>query len=423
MRLIWLVALRQLMARKRQAVAIIAGVVIGVTVLLVTISLFGGLLDSFTAKILDVAPHVTMTAEKAAGAEGDVLVEGENNAPAAVQLDKNMEQEERTRLRNVMPVLRVVERALGERLTAASPFLSTQALAAYGTNDITLQVNGVIPRRAAKINDLAKYLKSGSIDRLEASRGGMLIGAKAAADLGVDYGDRIRLVSLSGQVFNVQIVGVYRLGVEAADKSGIVNLRLAQALDRALPGDATGIDFQLADVTEAPAVATMIERLTGRKTDTWQQTNAGILTVFRFLQILFYVVVGFVIVICGFGVANILITSVMEKRRDIAVMKSFGFSAGSLTSIYLIQGMVIALIGSAIGCGVGAIAIKFVGMIPSGGTGGVAPVETATLQMGWSPWYFVVAVAGTLLVSIIAAVAPARSAARVIPVEILRGEQ
>ncbi|MDB5035644.1 MAG: hypothetical protein JWQ98_2885 [Chlorobi bacterium] len=423
MRLIWLVAIRQLMARRRQALAIIAGVVIGVTVLLVTISLFGGLLDSFTEKILDVAPHVTMTARKAAGAEGDVLVEGENNAPAAVQLDKNMEQEERTRVRNVMPVLRVIERALGERLTAASPFLSTQALAAYGTNDITLQVNGVFPRRAAKINDLAKYLKSGSIDHLEASRGGMLIGARAAADLGVDYGDRIRLVSLSGQVFNVQIVGVYRLGVEAADRSGIVNLRLAQALDRALPGDATGIDFQLDDVTEAPAVAKMIERLTGRKTETWQQTNAGIITVFTFLQILFYVVVGFVIVICGFGVANILITSVMEKQRDIAVMKSFGFSAGSLTSIYLIQGMVVALVGSAIGCGVGAVAIRLVGMIPSGGTGGVAPIETATLQMGWSPWYFAVAVAGTLVVSTIAAVAPARSAAGVIPVEILRGEQ
>jgi lipoprotein-releasing system permease protein len=263
---------------------------------------------------------------------------------------------------------------------------------------------------------------SGSVPRLQAARNGMLIGEKAAADIGVDYGDRLKLVSLTGEIFIVQIVGVYRMGVEASDRSAYVNLRLAQALERALPGEASGIGFQLRDVTKAPAVAATIERTTGRKAQTWDEMNAGIISIFRFLQTLFLVVVGFVIVICGFGVANILITSVLEKQRDIAIMKSFGFSAHAITWMYLFQGLAIAVVGSLIGSLVGAVAIKLMGMVPSGGTGGVAPIDTKTLQMSWNPWYFALAIGSTILVSVIAAVAPARSAAKVIPADILRGE-
>lgn len=423
MRLVWTIALQQMLARKRQAVIIIMGVVVGVTVLLVTISLFDGLLASFTAKILDVAPHVTMKADRAEGGRADLLAVPDDGVQAAVQLDRSGEREERVHVRNIMSVLRNVERTMGDQVRAASPYLATQALAAYGTNESTLPVVGVLPEREADLSDLPRYLLSGSIARLEASRDGMLIGAKAAEELGVDVGDRMQLVSLSGEVIPVMIVGVYRMGVEAADRSAFVNLRLAQALDRALPGEASGIGFQLRSVADADVVAQRIQSLTGFTTETWQQTNAGIISIFRFLQALFYVVVGFVIVICGFGVANILITTVMEKQRDIAVMKSFGFGSGTIVGIYLIEGLLIGAIGSVVGSVVGAAAIALMGMIPSGGTGGVAPIESKTLQMGFAPWYFVTAIAGTLIVSTAAAIAPARTAARVAPARILRGER
>jgi lipoprotein-releasing system permease protein len=420
---VWNIALQQLRSRRRQTLTVVSGVVVGVTVLLVTISLFGGLLDSFTRKILDVAPHVTMKAESVRGSRADVIVEGTGGGAAAVELEKNTEREERTRIRNVMTTLRIVERDLGDRIRAASPYLSTQVLAAYGTNQATLPINGVIPSREAAINDLPKYLRSGSIARLEATHDGILIGEKIAADLGVDAGDRLQLVSLTGDVFQVQVVGVYRLGVEAADRSAFVNLRLAQAIDKSLPSDATGIGFQLRDVTEAPEVARQIERLTGHAAETWQETNAGVIAIFLFLRALFLIVVGFVIIISGFGIANILITTVLEKRRDIAVMKSFGVSARAITRIYLLQGIIIALVGSVVGSVLGGIAIKLAGMIPSGETAGVAPIETKTLQMEWNLWYFAIAIAGTLVVSIIASVAPARTAAHVPPVEVLRGER
>jgi lipoprotein-releasing system permease protein len=417
------IAIRQLLARKRQALVIIGGVVLGVMVLLVTMSLFGGLLASFTSKILDVAPHVALTAESAHRAGHDLLVESRSGREAVVQLVRRSGKEERPLLRDYPTLLRRIEREYGDRLTAASPYLSTEALAAYGTNETTLAVKGVVPNREADLSDLSRYLLSGSVQRLEASRNGMLIGSRAAEDLGVKYGDRIRLVSLSGDLFSLKIVGVYHLGVEASDRSALVNLRLAQLLEHALPGQASGIGFHLRDVTDARAVADSIESLTGQRTETWDEANAGIISVFVILRLLFLIAVGLVIVICGFSIANILLTSVLEKEREIAVMKSFGLSARSITQVYLLQGLMIALAGSLLGAILGAAAIGLVGMIPNGGTGGVSPVEHETLQMEWNAWYFVLAIASTSVASILASALPARSAAKLVPVDILRGEQ
>jgi lipoprotein-releasing system permease protein len=340
-----------------------------------------------------------------------------------IELEKNVEKEERTRVRNYPSLLRTVERDLGDRITAASPYLATQALAAYGVRETTLPVTGVIPSREAAISDLSRYLVSGSIQRLEASHNGMLIGVKAAEELGVEFGDRLRLVSLSGNVFTIQIVGVYRLGVEASDKAALVNMRLAQALERALPAEASGIGFQVKEIEQAGEVAERIETITGRQAETWDETNAGIIAIFTFLRTLFLVVVGFVIIICGFGVANVLITTVLEKQRDIAVMKSFGVTSRRIISIYIIQGAVLAVVGSILGVVLGIVAIELVSRIPTAGTGGVAPIDSPTLQMEWNVWYFVLAVVSTLIVSIVAALAPARSAARLVPAEVLRGER
>ncbi len=417
------IAITQLRARRRQTAVVVGGVVIGVAVLVVTLSLFGGLLGSFTAKILDVAPHVTMKAESAAWNRTDRLVDGQGESGAAVEIEKNAEQQERIRVRNVMSLLRVVERSLADEISVASPYLATDVLASYGTNQYTLPVVGVLPEREARMRDLRRYMVSGSLARLEASRDGILIGWKAAEDLGVTSGDRLRLVSMSGDAQPMQVVGVFRIGVASVDRSAFVNLRIAQALEHALPGEATGIGFQLRDVGSAARTARSIESLTGHATETWEQTNAGVISVFVFLQNLFRVVIGFVVVICGFGIANVLITTVGEKRRDIAVMKSFGISAGAITRIYLLQGVMIALVGGVIGCAVGAVGIYLLAMVPSVGTGGVAPIDSATLQMGWSVWYFVIALASTMLAAVVASVAPARSAARIMPVDVLRGER
>jgi lipoprotein-releasing system permease protein len=417
---VWHVAIRQMATRRRQTIAVIGGVALGVTVLIVTISLFAGLVDSFSERILDVGYHVTMSADPVEGGRAAILLGSERKR--AVELRRTGEAAERLRVRNAMTLLRLIEQNLGSELAAASPYLSTQALIAYGTNETTIPIHGILPEQEEQIADLSRNLREGSFKRMAGMSNGLLLGSRAAEEFGMKTGSRVRLVSLTGEVFNMQVVGVYHFGVEALDRLGLVNLRIAQALDRALPSEASGIGFQLRHVERAEVVARRIERLTGMKTYTWRQTNASALEVFRSQQIFFYVVAGFILIIFGFGVASILITTVMEKQRDIAVMRSFGFSSNAITRVFLIQGAAVAIVGSILGSLVGAVAIALLGMLPFVEQG-VVPFESRTLPMAWSVWYFVGAILSTILASVIAAIAPARAAARLVPAGVLRGKR
>lgn len=412
------IAVRQLSARRRRSVAIVVGTAIGVAVMLITLSMFGGLLESFTVRILDVTPHVIVTGESSPGESPDMLLDND----AAVEIARAAPNDDESRIRNVMSVVRLVERELDHDIVVASPYLATRAFASHGVTETTIPILGVIPARYAELSTLHRYIESGSVARLTASRNGILLGHRVATDLGVEAGDRIRLVSLTGHLFPAQVVGIYRFGVEASDRAAIVNLRLAQSLVEAFPGEATAVGIKLADPKRADEAALMLERLTGRRVETWSQSNAGFLSIFNFLQTLFRVVVGFVVLISAFGVANIVTTTVHEKRNDIAIMKSMGVTQREVTMIYLLYGVLLSFVGSLLGIVVGSAGMWVFGHLPAVGAGGISPVDSPTFEMSWSPWYMVAAVGSSCLAALIAACVPARAAARVAPVEILRGE-
>lgn len=418
------IALRQLRARRRQTVTVVLGVALGVTVLLSSMSLFGGLLSSFTAKVIDATPHITLTAESALGSAPDVIVESTSDLPVMVQLEKNSDRQERAHLRNVFPTIQSIERTVGNDVRVISPFVTTQAVAAFGTNELTLPLHGVIPKSEASLTGLNRFLITGSVERLEATYNGVLLGSKAAKDLGVITGDRLRMVAPSGVVFTTQVCGIYELGFEVADRRGIVNLRFAQSFDQLPADEASGVSFHVHDISQARTVADKIQTLTGLKADTWQETNSSFIAIFTFLRNLFFVVTGFVIVICGFGVANILITTVIEKQRDVAAMKSLGFTKRDVSLVYLMQGAFIAVVGGLLGLSIGAVVVYVLGQIPGNDpTNVIMPFKNENLPVEFNAWYFVIAFASLSVVSLIASVLPARSAANVVPVRILRSER
>ena len=143
---------------------------------------------------------------------------------------------------------------------------------------------------------------------------------------------------------------------------------------------------------------------------------------FKMISGIVYFLVFFVIMVAGFGVANVLITNVLEKSRDIAILKSLGFKRSEITLIYLTQGLIVAIIGAAIGCVLGFLLIEIMSSIPMASSS-QSFVSSSHLMMGKNPMYFVWASLFAVVVSLVAAVGPSRNAAKVNPVEILRGER
>jgi lipoprotein-releasing system permease protein len=412
---------RLLLPQRRRLVATIAGVGLCAAVAVASLSVISGLRAVYTGRLLDAGAHLTVTAGDARGRRSDLLLEV-GTSTGAVDLGQTAERADRIRLRNVMTVVRSMERTLGDRLVVASPYLSTQVLATYGTNEGVLPIKGVMPDREARLADLAQSMTSGSLARLAASRYAVLLGRRASHELGADEGDRIRIVSMTGDIFNAQVVGVYDLGIESANRSAIVNLRLAQAIERALPSEASAIGLQLRNPADAAAMARRIERTTGRDVETWEETNPDALGAFRRHRVFLIAITGIAIAIGGLITAHAVRSSAAERRRDAASLATIGFSRGAVRMTYAAQGLVIGAGSAVVGTLLGAVMIAMLGALPAQSAMSALLIEADRIPVQWSALAFVLGCGGTLLAAIVGSVLPAAWASRLSVVDRRIGE-
>jgi lipoprotein-releasing system permease protein len=387
------------------------GVGVCVALAIAVLSMIGGVRAALTGRLLDAGAHLTVKAGDARGRRSDLLLEI-GHARGAVDLGLTAARAARSRLRNVMTVMRTMERTLGDRLVVASPYLATEVLATYGTNEGVLPIKGVLPEREERLADLAQVTRTGTMKRLAATRYGILLGSRAARELGAGEGDRIRVVSMTGDIYNVEVVGVYDLGIESANRSGIVNLRLAQAIERALPSEGSAIGLQLRDPDDAAAMAARIERVTGREVATWEELNPVTLDVLKRSRLLMLIVAVLIIVVAGLVVAHAIGSSASEERRDADALRSIGLSERGIRLTFGAQGLAIGIGGAGIGLLLGAIVVAIVAAVPAGAITSALHVEQQRIPMQWSVTAFVAPAAAAILSTLVGALVAARAVHR-----------
>ena len=416
---LFMVAIRQLLSRKRQAFLIISGIGVGVMVLVTALSLMDGILQSFTDKIINNAPHIVLSGERINPPVPDMLVEAESSR-THLRFIKNTERQDEEVIKNYTKVEDALRRE--ELISTISPVVFVNTIGIFGTLSLPVALFGVVPAEANKIQRFSENMIAGRFEELERTPDGIMVGISLARELTVQVGDRIQFIGTSGDRFPVRITGVFSTGINDVDNSAYGNLALAQTIGGLARDEVTQLYLRVTDLEQNAALASRIAGRTNHKATTWEENAAAFIGLFRMITTIVYFLVFFVIVVAGFGVANILITNVLEKYRDIAIMKSVGFRKNEITYMYMLQGIMVALIGAAIGCLLGFIMIEILGSIP------ITPSQTGMirsdrLQMGRSPVYFVVASIFSFVVCIAASIGPSRRAAKVNPVEILRGER
>ncbi len=236
--------------------------------------------------------------------------------------------------------------------------------------------------------------------------------------LGAKLGDTISLSSSTGGRTTARVVGIFQTGVTPVDYSrAYMLLSSAQTLlDR--KSIINQIIIRTDDYTHAQETAAQIESIAGYKTESWQESNANFLKIFRIQTIITYIITGALLVVAAFGVLNILIMSVLERVNDIAILKSIGLSRGDITLIYVFQGLVIGLIGSVLGLILGKLAIEGLRRLPIKMEG---LIKAEGLLMSEHRRHYITAFVASIIVVLIAAVYPARRAAKYDPVEVIRG--
>jgi lipoprotein-releasing system permease protein len=400
----WFVALRYLRDARGQTALILSAVSVGVAVVVFLSALINGLQLSLIDKTLGSQPHIALRVPREAPRP---LVEATDATAVARVL---LPAPQRLRSIDRWPALMAdIEQV--DLVTAISPKIIGAGFAIRSDAKEAIVIQGVDPERFLSIIDLRKKIIAG---RFDVAGGEVALGSVLARALDVNVGDKLRIVTTEGIEDVVTISGVFTLGNQAVDKTWLVtSLRHAQSL-YALPGGANALELKVPDVFAAARVAQQLHDRTGLDADSWMSLNSELLTGLSAQNSSKLLIQFFVVVAVALGIASVLAVSVVQKSREIGILRAVGTSRRRVLEVFLIQGGVLGVIGSFIGAGIGALLAKLFEGLARGPTGDPQFPVVLDLQL------FISATALATGVGLLAAVFPARRASRIDPAIAIR---
>ena len=334
------IALIHLTGRKRQTVMSLLGIALGVAFFMAVSALMRGSEEDFISRLVDSAPHVTVSDEFREPPEQPVLAAHPDGAVVLRGLKP------RTEVRGIRGWRQKLERISALAGVRAAPVLTGQAILTFAGKEQGLTLSGVVPDLMAGVSDIDDKIVEGSLAALDADPNGIIVGKGLTDKLHLAMGENVTVSSPTGLVRTLKIVGIFETGTTSIDEGqGYVLLKRAQILfDR--PDRANLIVVQIDDPYGARDLATRIEALVGYRAQSWQEASDSLMSVLLIRNIIMYSVVAAILVVASFGIFNVISTVVMEKQRDIAILKSMGFHARDVRFIFVAEGAAVGAMGS-----------------------------------------------------------------------------
>ncbi|MFH1021311.1 MAG: lipoprotein-releasing ABC transporter permease subunit [Pseudomonadota bacterium] len=407
----WFVCLRYLKAKRKHgfisliSLISIAGVMVGVMALIVVLAVMTGFTSEFRDKILGINSHVVV--QDYTGNISDY-------------------EEAAAKVRAV------------EGVSGVTPYLYSQAMITSGEGGTGAVLRGLDPATAQGVLNLEKNLRAGSIADLSPGQGdgarrvpGIILGKELAAQLHVSVHDRVRLISASGpltpmgvipKVSTCLVVGLFETGMYEYDSAlAYVSLETAQRFFD-LPGAVHGLEVKTRDLNQADRIAKRIEQALGPNyfAKDWMRMNRNIFSALQLEKTALSVIMALVVMVAAFNIVSTLIMVVMEKNKDIAILKSMGATSGSIMRIFIYEGLVIGLAGTFLGLlgGLGLCAIlsryQFI-KLPD-----VYPISTLPVLV--LPSDVILIALSATVITLVATLYPSWQAAKVDPAVALRYE-
>jgi lipoprotein-releasing system permease protein len=403
-----------MLARKRQTILILIGISLGTLVFVGITAIQLGLRTYFVERLIENDAHVRIS-----GLEEDVTAESIRER-LAIGDERRIKWivapgGKRDEARIKYPVGWYERADRDARVAAYSPQMKAQAIFERGGVKRAAAVIGIDVERQLHVTNIGKDMKQGRLESIGRTGNRIVIGTGLAKKLGAVVGDNIRMSMGIGAPAPFRIVGLFEVGLEQLDES-LAYAALADVQQVAkVPGRVTDIAVRLHDVDLSREVAEEWSSLNIEKVQSWDQTNANFLKVFKIQDLTRYIITFSILSVAAFGIYNVLSIIISQKRREIAILRALGFSPRQIESLFLWQGLLLGCGGAAIGLCLGYLASRSVEgiQIPSFGQG---------LTVSYAPWIYLGAFAMAVFSSLIASYLPAHTARKMTPVEIIRAE-
>lgn len=394
----WRIALRFLADNPLQTLLISVAISVGAAVIVFITALMMGLQNNVIERTLGTQAHIRIEA-----------TQQHNNFSATPEdtyvwaLESPRAQRLQT-INNWQEVRDALDHYPG--LHTVSPLISGPAFAQKGNARASVALMGIDPARYAGIIQLKDYLVEG---RFSVGASDVMIGSKLAEDLGLRTGDKLRLDAGDNRQAIMDVAGVFELGVRELDSRYVyTDLKQAQTLLN-LPGGITILELKISDVFTAEYWAQRIEQLTDLHVQSWMESNGQLLNALRSQTMTTQMIRVFVAMSVIFGIASVLAVSVVQRTREIGILRAMGSSQQQILRVFLLQGGLLGLCGSLLGVMVGyALVQVFNG------------IEGRLFVIRLEPSMLLSAILIATASGVIAAMVPARRAAKYDPAVAIR---
>jgi len=401
------VALRYLLARRKQAfISVISaistlGVIVGVMALVIALALMTGLQDELRDRILGATPHIFVFKRS-----------GITDYKAEIDKLKQM-----------------------PHVTGAAPAVIGKALVSAAGDEAFINIKGIDPVLEPTVTELVPSMRAGSLGELNNPEGNahdaILLGTDLATQLGVSAGDSITILTARGTLTpmglmprtrQLRVAGTFNLGFYEIDsQTGLVSIPVGMRLLDKQYVDA--VQLRLDDIYAAPAVANAVTAKFGNDyvAEDWTKMNQSLFSALTLEKMAISLTIGLIVMVAALNIVASLILLVMEKHRDIAILKTMGASSRSVTAIFMLQGLIIGVIGTGLGGGLGYIAARILDRYR------LIKVPLDVYQVSYMPFKllpldFTLVVFAAVLICFLATIYPSRQAARLDPAQALRYE-
>ncbi|MBX3666297.1 MAG: ABC transporter permease [Burkholderiales bacterium] len=399
------VALRFLREGRMQTALIIGGAAIGVAVIFFITAVLSGAQGDLIRRVTGAQPHVVV---KPPEETVSPLVAGNGEAP---RLSSVQARPQRLITIDGWPVLAHATE-MTEGVIAVAPVASGSALGIKGDASRSVVVVGTELERYLRVVRLDDKVRAGVL-RLDP--GDALIGIELAKDLGAVLGDRFRVQSATGVSEVFRIRALLDLGSRELNRRYVyTDLRAAQSL-LGIPGRITNLDVAVRDIMRADEVAARLRGQSGQLIESWIQTNSQVFNAIKNQDIMTLLIRFFITVVVALGIASVLVVSVVQKRREIGILRAVGATRRQMLAVFLMQGVIVGAAGALLGSGLGLMLVALFSRILRSPEG--EPLFSLTFDFGLIG---IVVLASTLL-GLLAAALPARNAARLDPAQAIRG--
>ncbi len=403
-----LLAIRYLKAKRENSfISIITlisiiGVMAGVMALIIVLSVMNGFRSDLLSKILGVNSHIMVLS----------LEGGFNN------------------YREIEPKLKTIK-----EVVAFTPFVYSQVMIKGSNSSSGAILTGIEPETATKVIDINRMIKKGSLKHIKeriAGMPGIVLGSELSKRLAAFLGDTVTLISPEGRLTPVgrvpntkryRVVGIFESGMYEYDSS-MAYILLKEAQDFLDMGDRiTGIEVRIKDPHRSDVVAKRIHSLVGYPfiVKDWKEMNKSLFSALKLEKMTMFVILTMIVLVGALNIISTLILMVTEKRRDIAILRAMGASAKNIMRIFVIQGLLVGIIGTIMGLmsGLGICYLlkryKFISL----------PADVyyiSKLPVRVQLWDIIIVCVAAVIISFIATIYPARHASKLNPVDILRYE-